>query len=126
MSDTQAMATPSTYLALFADMPDAAALSAATTLQQQTYAKQLRAFEGCLARLRSSLYVGHATHSLRACMPLIHSVELDSCAQRVGRLVQECRRLFAGLSSTAQQVARPPVPSPSQLVDNLHTVWCEA
>lgn len=116
----QAMATPSNYVPLYADASDPSA--EATTLQRATYAKQLRTLEGCLAGLRSSLCVdGSAHYTLSS--SLKHSAQLDASVQKLGRHVHECRQLFAGLSTAAQQVARPPVPSPNQLVDNLHTVW---
>lgn len=125
ISVTQAMSTPANYLVLFADMPDTVAQAEASALQQATYTKQLRALDRCLAGLRSNLCVSKESTSLRhTSKPPTHRAELDACVQRLGRHVQECRRLFAGLSTAAQHMARPPVPSPVQLINNLHTVWC--
>lgn len=47
---------------------------------------------------------------------------MDACIAALGKLVQECRRLYAGLSTHAQQQAQPPIPSPQQLVANLQDI----
>lgn len=122
----QAMSTPSSYLGLFTDLLDENALAEATALQQAAYAKQLSMLERCLAGLRSKLCVGLMKGGSAFIRRVFvqRRVELDSCVQKLGRHVQECRQLFAGLSSAAQKVARPPVPSPAQLIENLHSVWC--